>query len=266
MNKLYAALNEARKQFGRANKDGYNPHLKNKFASLGSMLDATYEALDSHGLTINQKPMFNEAGALVLRTTITHLESGESDFGDVPLLSDTKDGKVNPMQALGSAITYARRFGYEAITGLLREDDDGEGAYPRHREQARPQPPRPPGIHDAYPAPPARPQPRPATAPRPIADFNSWLDGAVKALGLEGEAGLWQTVNRLFGRLVDAGGAQPTKENSAKVARLKAHYGTDGGRQWLRDECRAYAAELKQRATVPPDEADPDEDELGSRE
>jgi hypothetical protein len=175
---LFAALNEARKQFGRASKDGYNPHLKNKFASLGSMLDATYEALDAHGLTINQKPMFNESGALVLRTTITHIESGESDCGDVPLLSDTRDGKVNPMQALGSAITYARRFGYESMTGLLRDDDDGNASGSPHNAPARPQ------DRLALRNPPEVPPPHDNRATAPPKPFKVWLLAAAQQLDI----------------------------------------------------------------------------------
>ena len=36
-------------------------------------------------------------------------------------------GGKNPVQCLGSSITYMRRYAYASILGLTQEDDDGKG-------------------------------------------------------------------------------------------------------------------------------------------
>ena len=38
----------------------------------------------------------------------------------------------NTPQAVGSAITYGRRYGLAAMVGIAPEDDDGEAAEPRN--------------------------------------------------------------------------------------------------------------------------------------
>jgi hypothetical protein len=57
-----------------------------------------------------------------VRTMLIH-KSGQTISGRM-LVKPTK----NDMQGLGSAITYARRYGLQAITGLPTEDDDGNHA------------------------------------------------------------------------------------------------------------------------------------------
>ena len=61
----------------------------------------------------------NEHGKSIT-TELVH-ESGESFVTAIPLVL----GK-NDMQGLGSAITYARRYGIMSLLNLPAEDDDGE--------------------------------------------------------------------------------------------------------------------------------------------
>lgn len=61
-----------------------------------------------------------------LVTTLRHV-SGEEVQSELPF-PDLVPNRGNIMQALGSAITYARRYALLAIYGLAGDDDDAEGS------------------------------------------------------------------------------------------------------------------------------------------
>lgn len=121
MTKLAAALVKAQSQIEGAKKDSTNPHFKNKYADLGAVWDACREALHKNGLSVTQHCTTHE-GQWSLVTVLLH-ESGEMLTGYVPLLNSKGD-----MQGLGSAITYARRYGLAAMVGVCPEDDDANAA------------------------------------------------------------------------------------------------------------------------------------------
>ena len=60
---------------------------------------------------------------------LTH-ESGQyvSDETELPSAVLHGSSGKNPVQVLGSAITYMRRYNYAAILGMAQEDDDGASA------------------------------------------------------------------------------------------------------------------------------------------
>lgn len=126
-NRLAAALVLAQKAMPAPKKDGVNPHFKSSFVTLDELISTTRPVLNDHGLTINQFPSVNELGAPVLVTRIAHF-SGEALEYQMPLfLGDRHD-----MQALGAAITYARRFAWSAALGIASDhDDDGDSLRPR---------------------------------------------------------------------------------------------------------------------------------------
>ena len=121
MTTIAAALAKAQQAMGKALKQSNNPHFRSKYADLGNVMDACLPALNAHGIAVIQPVVMTEHGNAV-RTTLIH-ESGESLSCDVPLLL----GK-NDMQGLGSAITYARRYGLMSMAGIAPEDDDGNAA------------------------------------------------------------------------------------------------------------------------------------------
>jgi hypothetical protein len=121
--KLASALSKAQAEMRGAIKDSTNPHFKNSYADLSSVWDAVREPLTKNGLSVIQTPTVNEYGTILV-TILAH-ESGESVSSSIPLT--VKDGS-NYMQALGSAISYARRYSLAAITGCVQVDDDGEAA------------------------------------------------------------------------------------------------------------------------------------------
>ena len=121
MKGIYAALAKAQSEMGKAIKESANPHFRSKYADLGNVMDACLPALNANGIAVVQPFVPGELGHVV--KTILYHESGESIECSVPLLLGKQD-----MQGLGSAITYARRYGLMSMAGIAPEDDDGNGA------------------------------------------------------------------------------------------------------------------------------------------
>lgn len=109
------ALAAAQGKLRKAVKDSTNPHFRSRYADLESVIEAMREPFASEGLSVVQSVWDG-----MLRTTIFH-SSGESISSTVPLFIPKQD-----MQGVGSAITYARRYGLAAACGISQTDDDGE--------------------------------------------------------------------------------------------------------------------------------------------
>lgn len=96
-----------------------------------STLDATWRSirkpLSDNGIAIYQR-MLTIGGKPTLCTMILHA-SGEF-FDDCELeLKFEAGNRITGMQAMGSAVTYARRYSLQAVTGIApTDDDDGAGA------------------------------------------------------------------------------------------------------------------------------------------
>jgi hypothetical protein len=100
-----------------------NPHFRSRYADLAAVRDAIYPIFTKHGLSIVQAPTTDGFSGFSLETRIMH-ESGDELIFNFPLPSD-----VNKMQAVGSAISYARRYTLSALAGIAsEEDDDGNAA------------------------------------------------------------------------------------------------------------------------------------------
>ncbi len=104
-------------------KDGKNPFFRSKYATLSNILNVVANPLENAGLVFSQFP----DGENGLTTILIHPESGE-------FMQSTFDMHMvkNDPQAMGSAITYSRRYALGAILGLnIDEDDDGNAGMPR---------------------------------------------------------------------------------------------------------------------------------------
>tara|TARA_R110000868_G_scaffold411067_1_gene701666 strand:- start:801 stop:1343 length:543 start_codon:yes stop_codon:yes gene_type:complete len=116
---ISAALHKFHSQMGKVNKDAVNPHFKNKYASLSNIIDATQKHLTDCDLSILQLPCIEGL------TTILLHKSGE--YISTTSATPSKDA-TNP-QALGSALTYAKRYAYAGALNLnIDEDDDAQKA------------------------------------------------------------------------------------------------------------------------------------------
>lgn len=119
--KISTALAAAQISMGKALKDSTNPHFKRNYADLSSVMDACMAALNSNGIAVIQPLVSTELGHTVV-TKFLH-GSDETLECSIPLIL----GK-NDMQGLGSAITYARRYGLMSLAGIAPEEDDGNAA------------------------------------------------------------------------------------------------------------------------------------------
>ena len=116
--KLYKALSKAQGEIENAKFNKVNPHFKSRYSDLGSLRDAYQEHLSKFGLCLTQ--VFESASTgMVLITRLAH-ESGEFIDSRFPIVF----GSNETMQAIGSKITYARRFSAGSITGIAAEEDD----------------------------------------------------------------------------------------------------------------------------------------------
>lgn len=131
INELAAALAKAQAKIESATKSAKNPFYKSNYADLPAVWASCREHLTGNGLSIAQLTDTGENGIL-LETVLMH-SSGQwiSSLYPVNPLPD-KEGRETP-QALGSAITYARRYALMALVGIVAdfEDDDGEKAMGR---------------------------------------------------------------------------------------------------------------------------------------
>lgn len=116
------ALLEAQKKMGAVSKDAKNPFFKSSYATLNNVREAVMPALNESGITLLQ-PTVSLDGKVYVETILLH-ESGEFISGETEAVL----AKVNDPQSLGSAISYARRYGLMSTLGLAAEDDDGNSA------------------------------------------------------------------------------------------------------------------------------------------
>jgi hypothetical protein len=120
VNEVYAKLILAKAQFGKAIKNAKNPHFKNNYADLQSVLDAVTDALLANDLVVSQTG--ERSGDLFVIRTLVFDSNGDSiDFGIMPVKTIKDDA-----QAFGSGLTYARRYALMSAFGLAPEDDDGQ--------------------------------------------------------------------------------------------------------------------------------------------
>ena len=119
--KLASALSAAQKDMTGAKKSANNPFFKSKYSDLSSVMQAISEPFANNSLSFIQSPGYD--GERVTVTTRIMHASGEWIEGTT-VLPPTK----NDAQGYGSAITYAKRYGLQAMAGVPSIDDDGNDA------------------------------------------------------------------------------------------------------------------------------------------
>ena len=118
---LATALSKAQGQIDAALKGSTNPHFKSKYADLNSLREAIREPLSVNDLSVIQLPRTTD-GFVEIETMLMH-KSGEfiSEVLQMPY------GQNSP-QAIGSALSYCRRYSLSSILNLSADDDDGNAA------------------------------------------------------------------------------------------------------------------------------------------
>jgi len=122
INEIATALAKAQSQISPAVKSAANPYFKSKYADLASVWDACRAALTANGIAVVQSPSSTDDGRVSVTTMLVH---GSGQWLAETLTVKPKD---DGPQALGSVITYLRRYALAAFAGVAPEDDDAQAA------------------------------------------------------------------------------------------------------------------------------------------
>ncbi len=127
--------NEARKAFNKSmaefkknppkiDKDKHVAYGNTKYnhASLANVVEKISAELGKYGLSASWRTKQN--GQILVTCKITH-ELGHSEETTLSANADTS-GSKNPIQAIGSAVSYLQRYTLLAITGLATYDMDDD--------------------------------------------------------------------------------------------------------------------------------------------
>jgi hypothetical protein len=127
---LARALAQAQGELPNVPKEtmGQVGNQRRAYADLASVTDICRPVLAKHRLAYVQFPSAGDEGSVTITTRLLH-ESGEWMEDDLSMST----GNGSP-QAVGSAITYGRRYALMAALGLAPDDDDGQAA--SHQEPA----------------------------------------------------------------------------------------------------------------------------------
>lgn len=128
---LAAALAAVQQELPAVHKD--NPvntgTFQYSYADLAAVSAAVLPLLGRNGLAFASFPTLTPEGKFVLRYELLH-KDGESRSGLYPLAGGNA-------QAVGSSITYARRYCLCAVTGIAPDDDDDAAAASGQQEAQR---------------------------------------------------------------------------------------------------------------------------------
>ena len=121
VDKLASALSKAQSEMKGAEKKSINPFFNSGYADLHTVIESSFPHLTKYGLSVIQG---NESrpGEFFVTTMLLH-ESGQWIRSKLKMPIE----KVTA-QSVGSVITYGRRYGLSAITGIAQYDDDGNAA------------------------------------------------------------------------------------------------------------------------------------------
>jgi hypothetical protein len=88
-------------------------------AVVGPILEA-----ENFRLIFDSQPRTTEGGGLIVTGTLMHVD-GHSKSASIPLALDTGPGRNN-LQAMGSSLSYGKRYTTEMLLNIVREGDDDD--------------------------------------------------------------------------------------------------------------------------------------------
>lgn len=129
LNELFSALSLFQGELENATKEIDKPGITYKYADLAICLNTAKAPLLKNNLAVTQLLGMSQNGKQTMITMLTH-KSGQYISSETELPAAILHGSSgkNPVQVLGSAITYMRRYSFAAIIGMAQEDDDGNSS------------------------------------------------------------------------------------------------------------------------------------------
>lgn len=122
---LLGALLSAQAKIETVRKNGENPHFRSKYATLDEIWESVRKPLNEAGLVVYCTIEPTDKGERLV-THLIHAKTGEELSCGFPL-----SAAQGTPQAIGSAMTYARRYTLTALLEIVTgdgADDDGEAA------------------------------------------------------------------------------------------------------------------------------------------
>ena len=113
---IHQAMLKFHAEFNGVDKTGFNPHFKSQHFTLEDIIHTTTPILNRLGLYVA-----HQVDGSSLLTSIYNSE-GESLRSNMPMTLS------NSPQAIGSMLTYYRRYNLCSLLNIAEKDDDGEAA------------------------------------------------------------------------------------------------------------------------------------------
>ncbi len=97
------------------------------FATLEDVMAALRPIMDRNGLSVTFDNREREGGGLIIQASLSHRSGAPPKIASMPLPIDNGPGR-NPLQAMGSTLSYGRRYTLEMLFNIVRTgaDDDGK--------------------------------------------------------------------------------------------------------------------------------------------
>lgn len=121
---MYQKILDAKKEIGKATKNSTNPHFKSKYVDINSLIETVESVLLNKGLVLLQ-PIEN--GKVYTRIVDAETKEMIESFIDLPI--------GGTPQAMGSVITYYRRYTLQSLLSMQAQDDDGQLASQQQQQQ-----------------------------------------------------------------------------------------------------------------------------------
>ena len=134
MENLYSAFIQFQNEFQGLRPDSKNPFFKSTYISLDGILQTVRPLLSKYGLAVLQEAT-GDGEYIYIKTKLIH-KSGEMLETDVLKM---KPVEANKPQAMGSVITYAKRYQLGALLGICEtvDDDANKGSGLKADKQAQ---------------------------------------------------------------------------------------------------------------------------------
>lgn len=105
----------------KAVKSSTNPHFKSKFTPLDTWLSEVHRLAPLHGFMFTERVRVDVAGEDIYQihiVEVTHIETGLAHNSEMFV------SLIDKPQAMGGALTYARRYNYQTVLTCTGEEDD----------------------------------------------------------------------------------------------------------------------------------------------
>lgn len=164
---FFSAMATAQGEMEPVRKDSVNPHTKSRYASFEAIDSTVRPIYTRHGFSVSYRTGTSAPGTVRMICTVAHAGGHAIEAELTAGLDNSGAGgrtTKTDVQAVGSTVSYLRRYILSMIwnIALAGDDDDGEGSRAPARTWADDAPRRPVG--------------RPTTAPRsridPVAAMN----------------------------------------------------------------------------------------------